>query len=130
MMNFEYLHMTTTSPKRILVTGAAGFLGSHLCDRLLSLEHTVVGLDNLQTGRKKNIAHLSDNPNFSFVEHDIINPLALSGPFDEIYNLACPASPPHYQANPQHTVLTNTVGIMNVIELAKQHRAKIFQAST
>lgn len=114
--------------KRVLVTGGAGFLGSHLCERLLKEEHHVVCLDNLFTGQKENIAHLLSNPNFEFVNHDVTMPIRTN--VDEIYNLACPASPKYYQLDPVQTVKTNVHGAINMLELAKQTNAKILQAST
>lgn len=114
--------------KRVLVTGGAGFLGSHLCERLLKDQHHVVCLDNLFTGQKENIAHLLSNPNFEFVNHDVTMPIQTN--VDEIYNLACPASPKYYQQDPVQTVKTNVHGAINVLELAKQTKAKILQAST
>jgi UDP-glucuronate decarboxylase len=114
--------------KRILVTGGAGFLGSHLCDRLLAQGHDVLCLDNLFTGSKTNILHLMGNPRFEFIRHDIINPIYLE--VDEIYNLACPASPVHYQYNPIKTIKTSVMGAINTLGLAKRVRAKILQAST
>lgn len=113
---------------RILITGGAGFLGSHLCDRLLKDGHEVVCLDNLFTGRKDNILHLKDNPNFEFVRHDVIDPFKFE--VDQIYNLACPASPPHYQFNPIKTTKTSVMGAINCLGLAKRVRARVFQAST
>lgn len=113
---------------RILVTGGAGFLGSHLCDRLLADGHDVVAIDNLFTGRKLNIEHLFKNPRFEFVRHDIIDPFKFE--VDQIYNLACPASPPHYQYNPIKTIKTSVVGAINCLGLAKRTRARVFQAST
>ena len=113
---------------RILVTGGAGFLGSHLCDRLLKDGHDVVCIDNLFTGRKQNIAHLLAHERFEFVRHDIIDPFKFE--VDQIYNLACPASPPHYQYNPIKTIKTSVMGSINCLGLAKRVRARIFQAST
>jgi UDP-glucuronate decarboxylase len=113
---------------RILVTGGAGFLGSHLCDRLIKDGHEVVCIDNLFTGQKANIAHLLANPNFEFVRHDIIDPFKFE--VDQIYNLACPASPPHYQYNPIKTIKTSVMGAINCLGLAKRVKARIFQAST
>ena len=113
---------------RVLVTGGAGFLGSHLCDRLLQEGNEVICLDNLFTGRKKNIAHLFDNPYFEFVRHDVIDPFKAE--VDQIYNLACPASPPHYQYNPIKTTKTSVMGAINCLGLAKRVKARIFQAST
>lgn len=113
---------------RILVTGGAGFLGSHLCERLLEAEHDVLSVDNYFTGRKNNIAHLIDNPNFEAMRHDITFPLYVE--VDRIYNLACPASPVHYQFDPVQTTKTSVHGAINVLGLAKRLKAKIFQAST
>jgi UDP-glucuronate decarboxylase len=113
---------------RTLVTGGAGFLGSHLCDRLLKDGHEVVCIDNLFTGQKANIAHLLANPNFEFVRHDIIDPFKFE--VDQIYNLACPASPPHYQYNPIKTTKTSVMGAINCLGLAKRVKARVFQAST
>ncbi len=114
--------------KKTLVTGGAGFLGSHLIDRLIEQGHEVLCVDNLFTGNKSNIAHLLDNPNFEFIRHDICFPLFLE--VDEIYNLACPASPIHYQHNPVHTTKTSVIGAINMLGLAKRQKCKIFQAST
>jgi UDP-glucuronate decarboxylase len=116
------------SSMRILVTGGAGFLGSHLCDRLLADGNDVIAIDNLFTGRKLNIEHLLNNPRFEFVRHDIIDPFKFE--VDQIYNLACPASPPHYQYNPIKTIKTSVVGAINCLGLAKRTRSRIFQAST
>jgi len=113
---------------RILVTGGAGFLGSHLCDRLLADGHEVICLDNLFTGSKANIAHLAKEPNFEFVRHDVIDPFKYE--VDQIYNLACPASPPHYQYNPIKTTKTSVMGAINCLGLAKRIKARVFQAST
>lgn len=114
--------------KRILVTGGAGFIGNHLCRELLSLGNEVICLDNFYTGRKENIIDLFDNPYFELIRHDIVNPILLE--VDEIYNMACPASPIHYQYNPIKTVKTNVIGMMNMLGLAKRVKAKILQAST
>ncbi|HMI41064.1 MAG TPA: UDP-glucuronic acid decarboxylase family protein [Sphingomicrobium sp.] len=116
------------SQKRILVTGGAGFLGSHLCDRLLADGHDILCLDNLFTGTKRNVAHLLGNPNFEFVRHDVTFPLYVE--VDEIYNLACPASPIHYQHDPVQTTKTSVHGAINMLGLAKRLGAKILQAST
>ena len=116
------------SRKRILVTGGAGFLGSHLIDRLMAQGHEVICADNLFTGSKRNIEHLHDNPRFEFLRHDVCNPLKVE--VDEIYNLACPASPVHYQYNPVLTTKTSVMGAMNMLGLAKRLRCPIFQAST
>lgn len=114
--------------KRILVTGGAGFLGSHLIDRLVEQEHEIVCMDNLQTGSLENIEHLKDK--ITFIQHDIIEPLPELSEFDEIYNLACAASPVHYQKDPIHTFKTSVLGALNLLELARKTGAKIFQAST
>jgi UDP-glucuronate decarboxylase len=114
--------------KRILVTGGAGFLGSHLCERLLAEGHDVLCVDNYFTGSKGNIAHLFDNPMFEVMRHDVTFPLYVE--VDEIYNLACPASPIHYQHDPVQTTKTSVHGAINMLGLAKRTRAKIFQAST
>ena len=113
---------------RILVTGGAGFIGSHLCERLLSEGQEIVCLDNFFTGRKENILHLLDNHNFELIRHDVTEPILLE--VDQIYNLACPASPIHYQYNPVKTVKTSVMGAINMLGLAKRVRARIFQAST
>lgn len=113
---------------RILITGGAGFLGSHLCDRLIEQGHEVICLDNFFTGRKSNIQHLVDNPRFELVRHDVIDPFKFE--VDRIYNLACPASPPHYQYNPIKTMKTSVVGAINCLGLAKRVKARVFQAST
>jgi UDP-glucuronate decarboxylase len=114
--------------KRVLVTGGAGFLGSHLCERLLAQGHDVLCVDNYFTGRKANIAHLFDNRYFEAMRHDITHPLFIE--VDEIYNLACPASPIHYQFDPVQTTKTSVIGAINMLGLAKRLKARIFQAST
>ncbi len=114
--------------KRILVTGGAGFLGSHLCERLLAEGEDVLCLDNFFTGRKDNIVHLMKNDHFEMIRHDIINPIYVE--VDQIYNLACPASPVHYQYNPIKTIKTNVMGAINTLGLAKRVKARILQAST
>ena len=114
--------------KRILVTGGAGFIGSHLCERLLEKDNDVVCLDNFFTGSKDNIKHLLNNYRFEFIRHDLVNPILLE--VDQIYNLACPASPVHYQYNPVKTVKTNVMGTLNMLGLAKRVKARILQAST
>lgn len=114
--------------KRVLVTGGAGFLGSHLCERLLRDGHDVLCVDNYFTGRKENIAHLLGNTRFEAMRHDITFPLYVE--VDEIYNLACPASPVHYQFDPVQTTKTSVVGAINVLGIAKRVKAKVFQAST
>jgi UDP-glucuronate decarboxylase len=113
---------------RILVTGGAGFIGSHLCERLLGAGNEVLCLDNFFTGRRENILHLLDNPRFELLRHDVTEPILLE--VDQIYNLACPASPVHYQYNPVKTVKTNVMGTINMLGLAKRVRARILQAST
>lgn len=113
---------------RILVTGGAGFIGSHLCERLLTEGNEVICLDNFFTGRKANIEHLFDNKRFEFVRHDVTEPILLE--VDQIYNLACPASPVHYQYNPIKTVKTNVMGTINMLGMAKRVKARILQAST
>ena len=121
--------MEKNKQKNILVTGGAGFIGSHLCKALLDLGHYVICLDNLFTGSKDNISELIYNTNFEFVNHDIIEPYFRKN-LDEIYNLACPASPIHYQHNPIKTVKTCTLGVINILGLAKKNNAKVLQAST
>src|SRR3984893_18340084 len=113
---------------RILVTGGAGFIGSHLCERLLAAGNEVICLDNFFTGRRENIIPLLDNSQFELLRHDVIEPILLE--VDQIYNLACPASPIHYQYNPVKTVKTNVMGVINMLGLAKRVRARILQAST
>src|SRR4026209_571932 len=117
-----------TDYMRILVTGGAGFIGSHLCERLVREGHDVICLDNFFTGRRENIFHLLDNQNFELLRHDVIEPVLLE--VDQIYNLACPASPIHYQYNPVKTVKTSVMGMINMLGLAKRVRARILQAST
>lgn len=114
--------------KTILVTGGAGFIGSHLCERLLGAGHDVICADNFFTGSKENIRHLLGNDHFELIRHDIVNPLVVE--VDQIYNLACPASPVHYQVNPIKTIKTSTVGMVNMLGLAKRVKARILQAST
>ena len=113
---------------RILVTGGAGFLGSHLCDRLLAAGHEVIALDNFITGSRRNLAHLAGNRKFSLVEQSVTEPF--DGTFDQIYNLACPASPEHYQRNPLLTFRTSVIGVDNLLALASRTGARFFQAST
>jgi len=117
-----------TVAKRVLVTGGAGFLGSHLCERLLAQGHDILCVDNYFTGRKDNIAHLLHEPNFEAMRHDVTFPLYVE--VDEIYNLACPASPIHYQFDPVQTTKTSVIGAINMLGLAKRVKAKILQAST
>lgn len=114
--------------KRILVTGGAGFLGSHLCERLVNEGNDVLCLDSFFTGSKDNVAHLMGNPYFELIRHDVSQPIFLE--VDEIYNLACPASPPHYQYDPVHTTKTSVMGAINMLGMAKRNKAKILQAST
>jgi UDP-glucuronate decarboxylase len=120
--------MKTTGTKRILVTGGAGFLGSHICERLVAQKHEVICLDNLFTGSKTNIRHLLCNPYFEFMRHDVTFPLYVE--VDEIFNMACPASPVHYQFDPVQTTKTSVHGAINMLGLAKRVRARILQAST
>jgi UDP-glucuronate decarboxylase len=120
--------MNAKSSKRILVTGGAGFLGSHLIDRLMAQGHEILCVDNLYTGNKANIAHHWANPQFEFLRHNVCEPLFVE--VDEIYNLACPASPIHYQRNPVLTTKTSVMGAVNMLGLAKRLRIRIFQAST
>lgn len=115
---------------RVLVTGGAGFLGSHLCDRLLGQGHEVVCLDNFQTGAERNLEHLASHARFSMVRHDVTEPMPAGLEVDAIYNLACPASPPHYQRDPVHTTRTNVLGALHLLALAQRSGARIFQAST
>jgi UDP-glucuronate decarboxylase len=114
--------------KRILVTGGAGFLGSHLCERLVEQGHDVICLDNFFTSQKTNVTHLLDRPNFDLIRHDVTHPIWLE--VDEVYNLACPAAPGHYQFNPIKTMKTSVMGAINLLGLAKRCRAKVLQAST
>ena len=120
--------MNKLSKKRILVTGGAGFLGSFLCEKLLNQGHHIICLDNLFTGTQNNILHLLNNKNFEFIKHDVIKPYFFE--VDEIYNLACPASPVHYQYDPIETIKTSIYGAINALELAKRLKIKVFQAST
>ncbi|MBW2993397.1 SDR family oxidoreductase [Candidatus Woesearchaeota archaeon] len=120
--------MVIAVAKTILVTGGAGFIGSHLCEFLLNRGHEVICLDNFFTGSKDNVKHLLNHPNFELIRHDIIQPIMIEA--DEIYNLACPASPIHYQFNPVETVKTNVMGAINMLELTRKCKAKILQAST
>ncbi len=123
-----YKFRTYNEPKRVLVTGGAGFIGSHLCDRLLKDGHEVVCLDNFFTGTKRNIGHLIGKPGFELIRHDITQPILLEA--DWIFNLACPASPIHYQYNPVKTTKVSVLGALNMLGLAKRVRARVLQAST
>lgn len=116
--------------KTILITGGAGFIGSHLSQFLLERGERVIVVDNFFTGSKKNIEHLLSNPNFKLIEQDIIEPFFVDEKIDQIFNLACPASPVHYQSNAVRTIKANTVGVINVLGLARKHGARVFQAST
>ena len=116
------------TPKRIVVAGGAGFLGSHLCERLLSEGEAVVCLDDFSTGDARNVAHLASHPDFKILQHNVINPIDLE--VDEIYNLACPASPPDYQADPVRTLKTSVFGALNLLDLARRRDIRILQAST
>jgi len=121
-------YFTYDSPKRILVTGGAGFIGSHLCERLLNDGHEVICLDNFFTGTRENIAHLAGRCGFEVIRHDITQPIHVE--VEWIFNLACPASPIHYQYNPVKTIKVNVLGALNILGLAKRVRARVFQAST
>lgn len=116
--------------KRCLVTGGAGFLGSHLSKKLIALGHQVISVDNLSTGNLQNIKELEHHQLFSFIKHDIVFPLAIEAELDWIFNLACPASPPHYQKDPIQTTKTSVIGTLNMLELAVAKKARFFQAST
>jgi UDP-glucuronate decarboxylase len=120
--------LLVTSVKRILVTGGAGFLGSHLCERLIRAGHDVICLDNFFTSQKSNVAHLLSEPNFELIRHDVTVPIYLE--VDQIYNLACPAAPGHYQYNPIKTIKTSVMGAIHVLGMAKRCRARVLQAST
>ena len=115
--------------RRILVTGGSGFLGSHLCDRLAQQGHRVVCVDNLFTGDFANVRPLTNHPNFTFIQHDVRDPLTIKGPVDRIYNLACPASPRHYQRDPIGTMRTCVLGAYNILELARTKKARVLQAA-
>lgn len=122
--------LLTQGHKRTLITGGAGFIGSHVCDSLLQQGHAVICLDNLFTGSMRNIRPLLNHPNFLFIKHDVREPLEIDGDIDRIYNFACPASPRHYQRDPIGTMKTCVVGMMNVLELARQKSSRVLQAST
>lgn len=119
-----------SNQKRVLVTGGAGFLGSYLCERILERGDKVICLDNFFTGRYSNIEHLAKNADFTFLEHDVCDPLDIDGQLDEIFNFACPASPPKYQEDPIYTMKISLFGALNMLDLAEKKKAKIIQAST
>jgi UDP-glucuronate decarboxylase len=128
---FQFANKSTpegADMRKILVTGGAGFLGSHLCDQLIEKGNHVICLDNLHTGSAANIQHLTSNPRFKFIEHDVTEPIDVE--IEEIYNLACPASPIHYQSDPVKTIRTNVLGAINMLDLATKYGAKVLQAST
>ncbi|WP_265516753.1 UDP-glucuronic acid decarboxylase family protein [Nitratireductor luteus] len=131
MGNSRITNIVSPNPasRRILITGGAGFLGSHLCERLLGLGHNVLCLDNFSTGRVENVEHLIGHAGFQLLRHDIVTPCSELA-VDEIYNLACPASPPDYQADPIHTMKTSALGALNLLEFARERGIRIFQAST
>lgn len=116
--------------KTVLITGGAGFIGSHLLETLINKGYFVICLDSLITGSKLNFSGFKKHPNFKFILHDIVEPIIIDEKIDEIYNLACPASPAHYQVNPIRTLKTNTIGVINILGLAKRHKAKVLQTST
>ena len=116
--------------KHIVVAGGAGFLGSHLCEALLARGHAITCIDNFRTGTRANVAHLAENQRFRMIEQSIMAPLSFSDPCDEIYNLACPASPQHYQLDPHYTLMVNVVGVDNLLHLARRKGARFLQAST
>lgn len=126
----DFQDLAKKGRKIIVVTGGAGFLGSHLVDFLLGKGNRVICVDNFFTGSAKNLKKASKNKNFKFIKHDIINPLYIKGKIHQIYNLACPASPVHYQRNPVRTIKANTIGVINMLGLARKHKARILQAST
>ncbi|HPH42345.1 MAG TPA: GDP-mannose 4,6-dehydratase, partial [Syntrophorhabdaceae bacterium] len=123
-----YRYHTYDTPKRILITGGAGFIGSHLCERLINDGHEVICLDNYFTGNKENVSHLMNHHRFELIRHDITEPILMEA--DWIFNLACPASPIHYQYNPVKTIKVNVLGALNMLGLAKRVKARILQAST
>ena len=124
------LTFTAYGEKTIVITGGAGFLGSHLCERMIQLGEKVICIDNLSSGSLSNIEHLLDHPSFELIVQDVADPIFITVPVDEIFNLACPASPDFYQKDPIHTLRTNFLGMTNVLELAKEKQAKVLQAST
>ena len=124
------MSISDRSSKTILVAGGAGFVGSHLCDALLAEGHRVICVDNFQTGSERNVEALQNHPGFQLIETDICEPLDFDEPIDQIYNLACPASPPQYQADPMHTMMTSVVGTGHLLRLAERHGASFLQAST
>src|SRR5581483_7111505 len=130
MQSSIFQQANRNEPRRVLVTGGAGFIGSHLCDSLLQHGQYVICLDNLLTGSVRNIRPLLNHPRFSFVEHDVRNRLRIEGALDRVYNLACPASPQHYQKDPVGTMKTCVVGTMNVLDMARQKSSRVLQAST
>ena len=125
---FKVTIIPESQRKRILVTGGAGFVGSHLVDKLMMQGHEVTVVDNFFTGRKKNVMHWVNHPNFQLISHDVVEPIMLE--VDQIYHLACPASPPHYQYNPVKTIKTSTMGTLNMLGLAKRVEARILLTST
>jgi len=120
----------TAGSRHILVTGGAGFVGSHLCDALIQKGHRITCVDNLHSGAIENVHPLFNHPRFTFIQHDVEVPLVLRGPLDEVYHLACPASPRHYQSDPVKTVRTNVIGTLNILKLALEKGARVLQAST
>jgi UDP-glucuronate decarboxylase len=128
--NGNKLKSVKQDARHVLIAGGAGFLGSHLVRRMLDEGHQVTCLDNFLTGRPENVTSLGDHPRFRLIEHDIVEPICAEETFHEIYNLACPASPPQYQKDPVHTLLTNVVGSLNLLNLARDHNARVFLAST
>ena len=125
---YSVTQLPESQRKRILVTGGAGFVGSHLVDKLMMAGHEVTVVDNFFTGRKKNVLHWVSHPNFQLINHDVVEPIMLE--VDQIYHLACPASPPHYQYNPVKTIKTSTMGTLNMLGLAKRVEARILLTST
>lgn len=125
---FPVKSLRSDEKKRILVTGGAGFVGSHLVDRLMLMGHEVIVLDNFFTGRKNNVAHWIGHPNFELIRHDVVDPFLIE--VDQVYHLACPASPPHYQYNPIKTVKTSVMGTINMLGLAKRVKARFLLTST